>query len=195
LGIFLILFSWEATSNMICFQRLSMGAASTNSIAGLGAFLMYNIFFAHLYGFFLAFFVARWMLNYLGERKSLIAIPIATGLLVVAYFTTKNPALMLVYYPMIRAINISMSYSIREALYIPTSRYIRYKSKSWIDTFGSKGARSVGALATFLTERVGGGAHSIYMMICVTIAVFWTMTANYLGKKYEHAVKNNEIIS
>lgn len=195
LSAFLLLFFWEATSTMICFQRLSIGAASTNNISGLGAFLMSNIFFAHLYGFFLSFFVARLMLTYLGQRKSLMAIPIATGLLVIAYFSTSNPALMMLYYPLIRAINISMSYSIREALYIPTTKYIRYKSKSWIDSFGSKGAKGVGAVATFLTERIGGGTHSVYMTICVLIAICWTMVANYSGKKYEKAVENNEIIS
>ncbi|HBS47765.1 TPA: hypothetical protein DEO28_01980 [Candidatus Dependentiae bacterium] len=81
-----------------------------------------------------------------------------------------------------------------EIMYIPTSKDIRFKAKSWIDGFGGRTAKSVGATVTgvlrgnFSTLLIFGTFASLGLV------AFWIFVATYVGNKFNQLQKENKII-
>ena len=96
---------------------------------------------------------------------------------------------------MLRAINYGFSYPVRESLYIPTVKEIKFKSKSWIDAFGTKFAKSSGSGMNFFVEYLGSAfLFTAYSIFFASIISIWTLAAYLLGKRFEKAVARNEVI-
>jgi AAA family ATP:ADP antiporter len=80
-------------------------------------------------------------------------------------------------------------------LYIPTVKEIKFKSKSWIDAFGSKFAKTTGSTFNLFVEFVGDGfIFTAYSFFFAGIIGIWVTAAYLLGKRFEKAVENNEVI-
>ena len=100
---------------------------------------------------------------------------------------------------LMRAINYAVSYPVRESLYVPTMKEIKFKSKSWIDSFGQKFAKSFGSTFNNMAESIylTYGANvfiSIEAAFFGVLIGFWILVAYLLGRRYSKVVTNNEII-
>ncbi len=94
-----------------------------------------------------------------------------------------------------RAINYGFSYPVRESLYIPTVKEIKFKSKSWIDAFGSKFAKTTGSTFNVFAEYLGEALiFTAYGIFFAGIIGVWVVAAILLGKRFEKAVAKNEVI-
>ena len=84
---------------------------------------------------------------------------------------------------------------VRESLYLPTIKEIKFKSKSWIDAFGSKISKSTGSIFNVIASKMGSGfmlpMHSFFF---ATIIGFWFLLAFFLGRRFEQAIAHNEVI-
>ncbi|HBL98594.1 TPA: hypothetical protein DDZ86_03035 [Candidatus Dependentiae bacterium] len=105
------------------------------------------------------------------------------------------PSLAVVFWVMVfsKGINYALGQPSKEQLYIPTSRDAKYKSKAWVDTFGSRFSKATGS--GIMGLRYGAGA-SMVMVTAVTfsVCIFWFLVALFLGKKHKHAVERNEVV-
>ena len=99
---------------------------------------------------------------------------------------------------LIRIINNAISSPIREALYIPTIKEIKFQSKSWIDSFGSKFAKSIGAFSIAWAEKYVANCSmalfSVLNIYFLFIIHAWVAASYLLGKRYDSAINNNETI-
>jgi AAA family ATP:ADP antiporter len=95
----------------------------------------------------------------------------------------------------LRAINYAFSWPLRESLYIPTVKEIKFKSKSWIDAFGSKFAKSSGSALNILAKWIGPASYfATYSFFFTGIIGLWVGTAFLLGRRFERAVAKSEVI-
>ena len=95
----------------------------------------------------------------------------------------------------LRVINYAFTQPLRESLYIPTIKDLKFKSKSWIDTFGSKLAKSTGSTFNIVTASVSAAVYlPMLSVFFASILSLWFATAFLLGKRYEQAINNNEVI-
>lgn len=199
LGIFGFIFFYEVSFVVLNYQRMCLIDECTSNIAGLSREFFWQIFLVHLVGCLFSFFGTSSLMRWLGERKCLMLVPIVSGLLF-AYFIAMNTLnSMVAVFVLLRALNYAFSYPVRESLYIPTVKEIKFKSKSWIDAFGTKIAKAFGSSFNIVASRVlsnfGGGAFlAVNGVFLLLIVVFWTLTAFLLGKRFEWAVNNNEVI-
>jgi ATP:ADP antiporter, AAA family len=194
LGMFGLVFFWEIISVVLNYQQLGVCMGLYTSATKLSAFLFLQIFWVHTLGCILALIGTRAFLAVLGERLSLVSIPILTGFLATVYFLNGATTVALIAFVLIRALNYSVALSVREALFIPTTKEVRFKTKSWIDAFGAKFARGSGSLYNLFTDRFGITSVASHLSFCLGIMLFWISTAHLLGKRFEEAVKNNEVI-
>ena len=160
-------------------------------------------FWVHLVGFFITLLGTRALIEYLGERRSLLLVPIITAVLMVYYFTASEitnqaaaTSISLVYI-LLKALNYAFASPLRESLYIPTTKLIKFKSKSWIDSFGTKFAKSVGATFSGISGKLG----TVFISINAVNGIFftliigcWMVVAHFLGRRYEKAVASGEVI-
>jgi len=196
LGIFGMVFFYEVVSTVLSYLRLEVAQAHSKSLVGVSSFLLEMSFMYHLAGVLIALLGTSALLRKLGERVCLILVPLISGVLLL-YLMASNatPYALMIAFVALKALNYAFSWPVRESLYIPTVKEIKFKSKSWIDAFGSKFAKSAGQGFNVFAERLGPAlflpAHSFFFAILIG---GWFITALLLGKRFDKAVANNEVI-
>lgn len=195
LGIFCMLFFWEVVSSVFSFERLGVGETIALNVSDYTRFLFEGGFWIHVTGLIIVTFGTRFVVTYLGERRSLVLLPVLTGTLLLYYLSVKTASAVLAAFVAMRALNYAFATPLRESLYIPTTRDMRFKSKSWIDAFGSKFAKTTGSFYNvfigILSPAMVGTAHATFFALIIGV---WVVAAHLLGRRFEKAVKNNEVI-
>ena len=195
LGMFGMIFFWEVVNSVIAFERLGVGKQVAHNISDYTRFLFDAIIYFHFICLLIVVFGTRFIIKYLGERRSLILVPVATGVLLISYLFIKTPGMIIAIFVLLRAINYAFANPLRESLYIPTSKDMRFKAKSWIDAFGAKFAKAFGSSYNVFIQTVPLGlVGGIGAAFFLTIISFWTLTAHLLGRRFEKAINNNEVI-
>lgn len=196
LGIFGMVYFYEVIATVLNYMRLGVAMSESNNISVTSAYLFDTIFYTHLMGFFISLIGTRTLLMKFGERRCLMLIPIGSGL-ALTYFmlsSTTNNALKVAFI-IIKSINYAFSWPVRESLYIPTVKEIKFKSKSWIDAFGSKFAKASGQAFNLGIVNVGAAAMlPVYGAFFASTVGLWFVTAFLLGRRYDKVITNQEVI-
>ena len=82
----------------------------------------------------------------------------------------------------------------KEVMYIPTSKDVKFKAKSWIDGFGCRTAKGAGAT---VTGSLGGNFSSLLIFgtfVSLGLVAFWIFVAAFVGNKFNQLQKENKII-
>lgn len=195
MGIFLISFCYEIIQTVLSYQRLGIAQQDGRDLSQISAFLFAIAFFTHLCGFPIALLGTRPLMHKLGERICLLLVPVITFVLFIIFKFSHTKLSFIIFFAVLRAIHYAFDYPLRESLYIPTIKEIKFKSKSWIDSFGSKFAKAVGSLFNGLTI---GFTESMFLMAQTgffsVIIIVWAIIAYCLGKTFEKAIARNEVI-
>jgi ATP:ADP antiporter, AAA family len=195
LGIFGMLFFYEVVSTVLSYHRLGVAQDNAADISGVSGFLFKVAFIQHFFGILISFLGTRTLLRVFGERICLLLVPGIASLLLLYFTLSYTPFAVVVGLILLQAINYAFAQPVRESLYIPTLKDIKFKSKSWIDAFGSRFAKSIGSTFVMTAEKLGPSMflplHSVFF---AGIIVCWFITAFLLGKRYTRAIKNNEVI-
>lgn len=195
LGIFCTIFFYETINVLFELQRLGVVKASSDTLEAFSAELFKQIFFVHVTGWLIAMFCTKILLQKLGERNCLILMPLSMAFLMTYYLFSYNVTAIFIVYVIFRAMNYGFAYPIREALYIPTVKDIKFKSKSWIDAFGSKMAKATGASCSIFIENMGPAlfftGHALIFSVLIGL---WLVASVLLGNRYVRAIENNEVI-
>ncbi|MBP6869729.1 hypothetical protein KBC04_02510 [Candidatus Babeliales bacterium] len=204
LGIFALIFFYESLNVVLSVERMGLlKTAATNadgqmSMSMLTGSMFMQRFWMHFYGLILSFFGARVVLKRYGEKASLLMVPLLVGLLLIYFMIMQTPEAMLHVFIGLSTINYSISRPLIETLYIPTLKDIKFKAKSWIDSFGTKLSKGTGGIFSDFACTVIPGSAQFYIVYSSFFALLigaWFMTAYLLGRRYERAVESNEIIS
>jgi AAA family ATP:ADP antiporter len=194
MGIFGMVYFYEVVAAVLSYLRLGVAEEYIN-ISAKTAFLFQVYFISHLIGLCIALLGTRTLLSWLGTRACLLLIPLLSGGLLFYAMVSGDSVAIVFAFIALKAVNYAFSYPVRESLYIPTVKDIKFKSKSWIDAFGSKVARASGSVANLtmpgITSPLFLAAHSFFFAGVVGL---WFVTALFLGKRFERAVKNDEVI-
>lgn len=204
-GIFGMIFFYELLNVVLNYHRIMFVRSVTKSLTSLSASLFLTIFYMHIVGIFIAYFGTRTLIKKLGERRCLILIPALAGVLLLCFMLNylfnypimSGPAFLSIVYIVIRSINYGFSYPLRESLYIPTVKEVKFKSKSWIDSTGSKLAKATGAFFYGYTSFAVPGTmafFNVYSAFFGGIVGLWLLVAHFLGRRYEWAIEHNEVI-
>jgi ATP:ADP antiporter, AAA family len=196
LAIFGIIFFYELFNVIISFQRIEILKAGADSISGFSSAMFANRVFIQFVGFFISFFGTRVLLKVLGEKICLLLTPILIGCLMI-YFLINPTSGVLVAFTGLNIINYAFASPLLESLYIPTVKDIKYKSKSWIDSFGKKISKSASSSFIMVARNVTSGSmmfHLVYISFFSTIIALWILVAWWLGRRYTQAIAKNEVI-
>lgn len=204
LGIFALVFFYESLNVVLSFQRISIlkaAATASNgsvSMSMLTGSMFLQRFWMHFYGLIVSLFGVRFLLKKYGEKRCLLLIPILVGMLLIYFMIYQTPEAMLHVFVGLSTINYSFSKPLSESLYIPTVKDMKFKAKSWIDSFGTKISKSAGSgFLNFVVTATPGSMmfYTVYTTFFSVLIGAWLITAYLLGRRYEKAVDSNEIIS
>jgi AAA family ATP:ADP antiporter len=93
-----------------------------------------------------------------------------------------------------KALNYAFYQPIKEQLYIPTSKESKYKSKAFIEMFGSRGSKAAASLINNFYKIAPVIFPIISLGASTSLCIIWLLISMYLGKTYEKAVSKNEVV-
>ena len=153
--------------------------------------------------FLLALLGTSYIIRRFGTRNSLLIYPVAfaiTLLVLFCYFYFWSPsttALMWATFGSMIVIK-SMGYAVnnptKEMMYIPTSKDAKFKSKGWIDTFGSRFAKAGGAQVSNAFKHTLQDLMFYGTFFGFGLIGFWFFVALYVGKKNTQLIRDNEVV-
>lgn len=196
MGIFGMTFFFEMVIQALKVENIIfVKTVSENNLSLFASVLLWQAILVHVVAFVVVLFGTRAIITYFGERRSLMVIPAVTGLSVLVFLISPSYMTAIFAFVVTRSINYAFAAPLRESLYIPTVKEIQFKSKSWIDGFGSKFAKtcaqSFNWYANGLTGSVLLMAQTGYFGL---IVMCWFIASYALGWRFETAVSNNEVI-
>jgi AAA family ATP:ADP antiporter len=142
----------------------------------------------------LAFFGTGIFVRKFGVRFCLVMYPVLSGVVVAS--TLIYPTLWPVFFAvlMIKGLSYTLNNPVKELMYIPTSKDVKFKAKSWIEAFGGRTAKAGGSIinnffAGDLTALMTYGTFASLGVIGV-----WACIAFLIGTTYNTLIKENKII-
>ncbi|MBI2344944.1 hypothetical protein HYV10_02625 [Candidatus Dependentiae bacterium] len=197
LGIFGLVFFYETLNVLLNFQRIGMLKEASVSIAGFTAAMFWQRIQMHFWTMIISFLGVQFLFKKLEVRYCLLLVPLSVLFLLAFFVLTYSAESILYVFIGLGAINHSLSYPLRETLYIPATKDMKFKAKAWIDTFGTKFSKGFGSLFANVANRVSvvsGWLIVVYGVFFGGLMVMWFIASWLLGKTYDKAIKNNEII-
>ncbi len=195
MGIFGMVYFYEVVSTILSYVRLGVAEKQATTLSGVSAYLLVIMIPAHAIGLFISLFGVREMLQQLGTRICLMIIPVFCGTVLAYILLDGSPYVFAMAYALLKSVNLAFSWPVRESLYIPTTKEIKFKSKSWIDAFGSKFAKASGGAFNWTSGQLAASlVMPFHAFFFAGIIGVWFTTAYLLGRRYERAVANDEVI-
>lgn len=195
LGIFAMIFFYEVVNTILSYIRISIAQSHTTNLSGMSGYFMKITFMVHVIGFLISFFGTGALLRRLGEQYCLLLVPILSGAVLLILMVVYTPTAFLISFVFLKAINYAFSWPVRESLYIPTVKEIKFKSKSWIDAFGGKFAKSSGSVFNLISANVVASMQaSLYSFFFAGLVALWFVAALLLGRRFDKAIAHNEVI-
>lgn len=198
LGIFGMMFFYELVNVVLGIQRTVLLQSFAKDAADFSGEMFRQRFYMHFVGLVISFFGTRLLIKRWGEQVCLILIPLFTGVLLFYFMMVYNEQAILHVFMALGMLNYAFASPLREALYIPTVRDVRFKSKAWIESFGQRFAKACGSSVIGAIQKVaivGTPAYiAMFSGFFVWVIALWTIVAWLLGRKYVSLVKKGEAI-
>ena len=201
MGIFVIATFYEVVGTILEFQ-MNMIASSNMTIDAFAAFKGKFLVGVGFLALIFALLGTSFFMRKFGLRFCLIIFPTVVGLLVCYVFISRFFGLVdyqmmwIIFSAMIaiRGLNYALNNPTKEVMYIPTSKDIKFKAKSWIDVFGNRSTKGIGAgintlFRTSLPDLLFYGT-----VISFGIVGVWIIIANFVGKTFNNLQKDNKFI-
>ena len=190
-GIFAIIMSYETIIVIIDYLVSVLAAKNNPTAGGLISFFSLYMLLMHSLGLLIALFGTAPIQRFLGVRISLFVNPLVCIIALPIIFFFPNINVLFYSLIILRAFNYGLNHPTREALFIPTTKAIKFKAKAWTDAFGSRISKASGS---FMNKYLLMGFVRQSSLFCLAVSFLWLPVAYLLGKKYFKAISNNEVI-
>lgn len=195
MGIFGLSFFFELVNQTIKVENIVFVRRACPTISDSTYTLLYQAMLVHVVGFIVVVFGTRALIQMLGEKWALVLVPVVTGLSVIGFVLDPSYYTAVIAFVVIRSVNYALAVPLRESLYIPTVKAIKFKTKSWIDGIGNKFAKAAASTFTANVDKLAAPTlFFVQSAFFSSIISVWMVTAYFLGKRFEQAVKKNEAI-
>lgn len=195
LGIFSLSLFHDIIMTIFDYMVLSSANANHDTAAKLTLFYAGYFFSMHFIGLFISFFGTTPLQRLLGNRASLLIYPSLCMTLVAVSFFFPTAQVFLTIVVILRAANYGLNHPIREVLYIPTTKEIKFKCKAWSDAFGSRLAK--GSASVFYKHVVHFSPAVSQLMssaFTFSITIVWVIISYFLGRKLQTAIDKKQVI-
>jgi ATP:ADP antiporter, AAA family len=146
----------------------------------------------NLFSFLVSFFGFSFLVHRFGVRNSLMIFPTILFTTVIISNLVPNLSVLFISVSVIKALIFSLHDPVKELLYIPTSLSVKFKAKAWIDVFGSRVAKALGAVVTYLSYGNASTLRTISEVPCLIISFGVIVLAYTVGNEFDNKVANRE---
>ena len=91
-------------------------------------------------------------------------------------------------------LSYALNNPVKELMYIPTSKDVKFKVKAVIDGFGGKSAKAIGSMINGACSANPAMLVAYGSIASLGIIGVWIMIAIVVGKTYDELVENKQIL-
>ncbi len=189
LGIFGLVYSAEIILHIIDYQmQILLEIRYAKAIGTISSFMfIYTITWQGL-GLVFAFLGVSFFVQRFDLLFCLVSVPIFIAGLVAGLLFFPSLTTVFVVMVFLRAIQYGFNHPVREILYIPTVKDIKFKSKAWIDSFGRYFSKASGATVNLLSRL------AMQCTVSLVVAAGWIVLSILLGRKYKETIASGKVI-
>lgn len=201
MGIFVVSSIYEVVATILD-QQMKFIAAEFYPRDALAAFVAKNVLGFNGLALLFALVGTSFFMRKFGLRFCLIAFPSMIGIIISGILLTNNFGIsqyqiMWIFFAsliVIKGLNYALNNPTKEVMYIPTSKDVKFKAKSWIDVFGNRTTKSMGSgvVATFKSSIPNLFLYG--SLISLGVVGFWIFIAFFVGKKFHRLQEDKSII-
>jgi AAA family ATP:ADP antiporter len=194
IALLILILNWVNTTGEYILGSTVTGAAEVAVSSGragglsesefIGRFYSDFLFFVSLAALLLQLFVVSRLIKYAGVRVAVLVLPVLalTGYAILAF----APVLALVRFVKIaeNATDYSIQNTVRNVLFLPTSRDEKYKAKQAIDSFFQRAGDVLSAAVVFVGVSLLGLGASSFARVNLVLALIWVLLALAVGREY-----------
>lgn len=195
---------YEVVVTIIDYQMKAAGAQFFHSTQEYQTFVGWFGVATNGLAFLMALLGTSRMIKKMGLKFCLLFYPVTLAIAIVLFllgfkFISLTPFQILAAVFAVNVLGKGLSYAVnnpsKEMMYIPTSKEVKYKAKSWIETFGSRGSKAAGGAIS--KKIVKGGLDAVMVqgnIIGLAIIGIWTAAAVFVGNKNAKLIKDGDIV-
>ncbi len=201
IALLMLVLNWVNTTGEYILGRTVKEAATALLAASPGEGLDEEAFIGRFYadfftvvniaGLLLQLFVVSRVLKYLGVRAAIFVLPLIAlgGYLVAAFY----PILTMVRWVKTaeNATDYSLQNTVRQVLFLPTTREQKYKAKQAIDTFFVRSGDVLSALLVFVGTSLLALSTQQFAMINILLVSTWLLLALLIGREHRKLVPDD----
>jgi AAA family ATP:ADP antiporter len=195
IALLMLVLNWVNTTGEYILGRTVSGAAEAAVAAGtsggltvpefIGRFYSDYFFYVNALGLLLQLFVVSRLIKYLGVRVAVLVLPVLalTGYTILAF----APILALVRAVKIaeNATDYSINNTVRNVLFLPTTRDQKYKAKQVIDSFFVRAGDVLSAVLVYVGVTQLGFSGTGFARVNLVLAIVWVLIAMAIGREYQ----------
>lgn len=202
IGIFVIATGYEAIGTILEYQMNWIATGVYTTPAKFATFTAYQAIGINTLALIVALVGTSFFMRNFGLKFCLMSFPIIIGIIISSIlflktFDISNYQLMwtlLASMITIKGLQYAFNKPAMEVLYIPTSNDIKFKAKGWIDTFGSRSTKGIGATVSNTFKHSLPSLLFYGSIISLGIVGVWIVIAAITGNKFQKLQDENEII-
>ena len=163
--------------------------------AEIGRFYGRFFFWVNLVGVLTQMFLVSRVLKYFGVRAALFALPLVSLGGYVAIAMTGALGVLRVAKTAENSIDYSLQNTVKQALFLPTSREAKYKAKAAIDTFFVRFGDAASAGLVFLGLHVLGFGPRSFAWLNVGFVALWLLIIVGIAREHKKLVPDDRVKS
>ena len=193
MGILVVSTVYDIINFIFLYQMNSTAHVTFGNLEKVTAFLgLYGVAL-NATSLLFVLFGTSFLIRRFGVTTCLVAYPIGIAFLVV--YTWNFPTIWTFMIAVIgfKALSYALNNPCKEIMYIPTSKDVKFKAKSWIDVQGTQSAKATGA---FFCSMFSSLPALLFFgsIISLGIIAVWIPIAFFVGKKNQALVNSGTII-
>jgi AAA family ATP:ADP antiporter len=194
IALLMMFLNWvNTTGEYILGRTVEEAAANAAALGGAGGLSeqdivrnFYGVFYSgvNLAGLLIQLFLVSRIIKYLGVRAALLVLPIISfiGYTILAFF----PILAAVRWAKTaeNATDYSLQNTVRNVLFLPTTREEKYKAKQAIDSFFWRAGDLLSALLVLVGVNVLLFQTRQFAIFNLVLVIIWIVLAVFIGRRY-----------
>lgn len=193
LGILVVSTIYEVISAIFDYLMNSSAKATLGTLERVIEFQGIYGLATNVLTFLFALLGTSYLIRRFGLVACLVAYPTMVAVLVLAVW--QFPGLWMFFGAQVglKALSYALNNPCKEIMYIPTSKDVKFKAKSWVDVQGGRSAKGLGAIINAHFPVV---ADLIFFgsIISLGMIAFWIPVAYYVGRKNQELTRTGHII-
>jgi AAA family ATP:ADP antiporter len=136
-----------------------------------------------------------------GLTFCIVSFPITVGFVVLLVYFSASIAgsnqvwLFFTAMIVIRCFTYALNNPAKEIMYIPTSKDMKFKTKSWIDMFGSRSMKATGSIINNTFKESPSALLAYGTILSLAVVLIWIFIAAYVGRTFAQLKAENKILS